>query len=93
MKGETLLDTRIFTPTQRLIMNVLSDCLPHKKEEICMRVWGEFEPTTVSSLHGHFDDIRKIIRRRGLDIICQFYQKQMQYRLIQLVSNPYDGRT
>jgi hypothetical protein len=35
--------------------------------------------------------MRKILRPRGEDIICQFIDRQRKWRHVRLLHSPYDG--
>jgi len=78
-----------FTPTQSKILQVLSDGLPHKFEELQAVL-----PDNLSdrkTLSNHLSGIRIRLRPRGEDIICQFILRQRQYRHVRLLHSAYDG--
>jgi len=80
---------REFTPTQTKILRVLSDGLPHKLPEV-MACLDELTKRP-NSLHRHLSSMRKILRPRGEDIICQFVSRQRQYRHVRLLHSAYTG--
>ena len=77
-----------FSPTQRKILAVLSDGMPHKMVELtaCMD-----ELTNPRTLHYHLSLIREKLRPRGEDVICQFIYRQRQYRHVRLLHAAGDG--
>ena len=79
-----------FSPTQRKILLVLSDGLPHKLPEL-MACLDELTERP-NSLHSHLALIRRKLRPAGQDIICQFILRQRQYRHVRLLHSPEDGR-
>jgi hypothetical protein len=78
-----------FTPTQQRLLKVLSDGMPHKREELmaCLAD-GLSNPVTVNN---HLADIRKFLRLIGQDIICEFIHRQRQYRHVRLLNSVDDG--
>lgn len=79
-----------FTPMQVKILAVLSDGLPHKLPELmaCLDDLTE-QP---NSLHRHLSVMRRKLRPRGEDIICQFVFRQRQYRHVRLLHSSSDGQ-
>ena len=78
-----------FTPTQTKILQILSDGLPHKFEEL-----QQVLPDNLGgrkALNNHLQGIRYKIRPRGEDIICQFLLRQRQYRHVRLLHSANDG--
>jgi len=82
--------TRVgFTHTQSAILDILSDGLRHRKEELATCLPDEL--SAIDNLKFHLSNIRKVIRPRGEDIICEWYQRIRYYRHVRLLSNPYRG--
>lgn len=77
-----------YTPTQRKMLAVLSDGLPHPRAELHACLNDELQPH--DHIHPHLDGIRKHIRPKGQDIICQLLNKRCCYRLIRLLAGPND---
>ncbi len=87
-KGLTVLSDvtpKHFTPTQRLLLNVLADGRPHSRAE----------------LHGCFDELAEVkrvrntislmrakLRPEGEDIVCELRSRQIWYRHVRLLK-PY----
>jgi hypothetical protein len=77
------------TPTQTKILQILSDGMPHRFEEL-----QQVLPDNLGNrqtLHNHLKLIRAKIRPRGEDIICQFILRQRQYRHVRLLHSANDG--
>lgn len=72
-----------FTPTQRRILTILADGLPHKFEELQRSLPDDLGDR--NALNRHLCAIRLKIRARGEDIICQFLNRQRQYRHVRLL--------
>ena len=73
-----------FTPTQRRLLDVLSDGEVHDRDELvaCLEdglsVWRNVNP--------HLIAIRKKLRPNRQDIICQVLNRRFVYRLIGLIT-------
>lgn len=80
-----------FTPTEKRILDVLADGLPHRPHEIhsCL----DDELSTIAAIKPHLSRIRPRLRIKGQDIICEYRDKLYWYRQIRLLSSPYDGVT
>lgn len=70
-----------FTPTQKLIIDVLKDGQPHKRDELRQAVSDTF---TQKNLNEHLNRLRDRIRPYGYDIICQYLNRSLHYRLIRV---------
>ena len=79
-------DNNRFTPTQRAILNVLADGQPHTREELHACLPDELG--AVSNIKRHLSAMRKVLRLRDEDILCQYYNHAYQYRHIKLLT-PY----
>jgi hypothetical protein len=75
--------------TQQKIINLLSDGLPHKFEELQQLMPDDLADRR--ALSNHLAKIRTRIRPRGEDIICQFILRQRQYRHVRLLHSANDG--
>jgi hypothetical protein len=80
-----------YTPTQRAILQTLSDGLRHSKSELRSCLPDDLADDT--NLRWHVCMIRKMLRPRGEDIICEFYERTTHYRHVRLLSSPYDGKS
>lgn len=72
----------VFTKIQQAIWNILADAEPHKRGELVASFTDEVSGNHV--LDNHLTAIRKLIRPRNLDIICQFIKRSNHVRLIRL---------
>jgi hypothetical protein len=59
------------TPTQRRMLSLLADGLPHTREELhaCLND----EQADLSSIQGPISNLRKLMRPHGHDIICELH--------------------
>jgi len=74
-----------FTPTQKAMLNVLSDGHRHTREELHACLPDELGP--ISNIRTHLMHIRKKLRPAGQDIICELFQRRIHYRCIRLLSD------
>jgi hypothetical protein len=74
-----------FTPTQRRILAVLSDGLPHTPGELhaCL----DDELAGRNAVQFHLSKLRKTLREVGQDVICEYYQRRFTYRHVRLLAN------
>ena len=70
-----------WTPTQRRMLEVLSDGLPHTKEELhaCCG------PSCVKNVRMHLSILRKKLRHKGQDIVCRFDKRVIKYQHVRLL--------
>lgn len=78
-----------FSPTQTRMLILLSDGRPHTKEELHGCLWDELSKK--SAINYHLLLLRKLLRTRGEDIICEFSRRRRVYRHVRLLSSAYDG--
>lgn len=74
-----------FTPTQILMLGVLSDGLPHTFDELHACLPDELSEE--KSIRRHITAIRKVLRLQGQEIICEFAKRRKYYRHIVLLSS------
>lgn len=80
----TLADVK-YTPTQRRIMDILSDGMPHPKEEIQETF---YDPMAVSgAVRTHISYLRKKIEPTGFGILIEYVNHGICYRLVQFVEH------
>jgi hypothetical protein len=75
-----------FTLTQRILVEVLKDGQPHKRADLM-----EYLPDNLSSsgaLRFHICNIRKILKTRGMDIVCVWHRKCWCYRMMRELYDP-----
>lgn len=81
-------DAEGFTPIQQRMLIVLSDGLPHPREELHACLDDELSP--YSAIKAHLSSIRKILRPKGQDIICEIVHRRNMYRQIRLLRHRHD---
>lgn len=72
------------TPTEEAILNVLSDGMPHTREELhtCLP-----DPlSAISAIQPHISHLRSKLVPIGHDIVCEFRDRQYMYRWIRLLT-------
>ena len=73
-----------FTPTQIRMLEILSDGLPHTKDEL-HKCCG---PSGLWAVPNHVSSLRKKLNRRGQDIVCRKVQNgPMCYQHVRLLSS------
>lgn len=77
---------RQFTPTQQRMVDLLSDGLPHSRHELHACLNDELQP--LIHITPHLTLIRKVLRPKGQDIICEIYNRTVHYRHVRLLHNP-----
>ena len=73
-----------FTPIESRIVEVLSDGLPHKKEELHAKLSDELGQ--LKNVRSHICNIRKKLRIAGQDIVCEFRKDGFFYRQVRLLN-------
>lgn len=73
-----------WTETQHNILQLLSDGKAHHRDELQKLVPDEL--ASRKALTAHLVKIRKVLRLRGQDIICEFANKTIHYRHVQLLA-------
>lgn len=74
-----------FTPTQRRILEVLSDGMWHHREELKKCLYDEL--SRLKAVRDHISNMRKVLRPLGNDIICELANRRIGYRLVRLVGS------
>lgn len=78
-----------YTPTQRRLLDVLADGMPHRREELHACLGDEL--SSRNNLEVHLTHLRKRLNRQGLHVVCESNGKWSRYRLVRLLASPYDG--
>lgn len=76
-----------FSPTEQILVNILQDGMPHSKSELKAALDGEY--TSDGSIRVHMHSIRKKLNPLGQTVICEFYKRNLAYRWVRLLGNPY----
>lgn len=79
-----------FRPTEAKIMALLSDGLPHTRQEVHACLPDEL--SSITAIKAHLTAIRKHLRPIGQDILCVWVTRKRMYRLVRLVASANDGR-
>lgn len=73
-----------FTKTQNAILAVLSDGQPHTREELHRCLPDDM--TEMSAVRVHVCNIRKVLRLKGQDIVCELKNGRIHYRHVRILS-------
>jgi LmbE family N-acetylglucosaminyl deacetylase len=71
------------TPTQRKMLDLLSDGMPHTRESLHACLWDECGP--LSNIQMHISALRKIVRQDGEDIVCVIFDQEPHYRHMRMI--------
>lgn len=80
--------TMHFTPTQQRLMDILGDEMSHSKEQLKTCIDDEL----ADSLWMHISNLRKKLRQHGRDILTEQLGSRAYYRIIRVLSSPYNGK-
>lgn len=72
------------TPTERRMLTMLSDGMPHDREELQKCLWDDRGDKV--NIKPHLSRIRRVLRLDGEDVICEFFGRTLNYRHIILVN-------
>jgi hypothetical protein len=78
-----------FTPTQQRMIDVLSDGMPHTREELHKCLWDE--EGALGNIKMHISLIRKVLQPVGQDIVCCLVRGTIQYRHIRRIYPSSEG--
>lgn len=73
------------TPTQQRILDLLSDGMRHSREEVFTCLNDELQK--LENIQVHLCHLRKVLRPKGQDIVCELFQRRLYYRHIILLSD------
>ena len=73
---------RHYTPTQRAILAVLSDGLPHTQRELRKCINDEMSE---KALHLHISILRKRLLPIGQTVVCEYSFRKFLYRHVRLI--------
>ena len=80
-----------FTPTERAMLAVLSDGLPHRRQELIACLPDELGLAV--NMQMHVSRARKKLRPVGQDIVCEIVNRQFCYRHVRLLASACNGST
>lgn len=79
------------TRVQQKMLDILSDGMPHSKEELHTCLSDDLGPIT--NIRAHLCMLRKVLRPIGQDIVCEYvHWKSLHYRQIRLLASANNGR-
>jgi len=76
-----------YTPTQAAMIKVLSDGQRHRREELHACLPDELGG--LINVHNHLSKLRKKLRPKGEDIVCELYERRIHYRHVRILASPY----
>jgi len=79
-----------FTDTQEALLAVLSDGKPHDRSELLSAM---DKLTDFKTVRVHISNIRKKLRPRGEEIVCEYANRRTFYRHVRLLPSANDGRS
>lgn len=77
----------VFTEVESRMLDVLKDGGPHTRQELlaCLND----DQAEVRNIYAHVSSIRKKLRVRGQDIVCEIRGYARFYRHVRLLASPY----
>jgi DNA-binding CsgD family transcriptional regulator len=83
----------IYTPVERRILGLLSDSLPHSREELGRCLSDDLSNDVPRAVRWHVFNLRRKLRDRGEYIVLELVGgRRMCYRHVRLLASPYDGK-
>jgi hypothetical protein len=73
----------VLPPVQRKMLALLSDGLPHSREELHACLADELGPIT--NVAPHVSMIRRAVRLNGEEIVCEYVKRRICYRHVRLL--------
>ena len=78
-----------YTPTQKRILEVLKDGLPHPREEVVGCIADELAQS--NAIRVHLTLLRRKLNPIGLHITIEYVRMKMHYRLVRLLTSADTG--
>lgn len=75
-----------YTPTQRRMLAVLADGMPHAPADLLACLWDS--QATIENVRSHLSLLRKKLRPRGQDVVAQTIHRRTYYRHVRLLTSP-----
>ena len=79
-----------FTPTQNRMLDVLADGMAHTRQELHACLSDELSAET--SIQPHITHLRKRLRLKGQDILCEVAGRDVRYRHVRMLASAADGK-
>ena len=91
LNGANMSGNNGFTPTERKMLSVLRDGLPHKRDELhkCL----DDDMAQLSAIQPHISRIRRRLEPLGETILCVLHMRAIHYQQVRMISSGNDGRT
>lgn len=80
----TTILTNGLTPTQKRMLDLLMDGMPHRPRELRRCLYDNGADVALSNVKSHISNIRKYLRRKGLDVVCN--QSNGTYYIVRRIS-------
>ena len=85
-----VLEIKALSLTQIKLLGILADGMPHSIQELHTAIPDELSsPRAVIT---HISKLRKVLRPKGEDIICEYAKRRRFYRQIRLLASATDGK-
>lgn len=78
MARRKLIPVNGWTPTEKRIIDLLSDGLPHTRDEVFKCLWDD--QSNLDAIKGHLSRMRD--KAPHLDIVCTLHHRRICYRLV-----------
>lgn len=78
--------TAEWTPTERRMLAVLSDGLPHTRGELHACLWDDH--AALQAIRFHISCIRRKLAPLGETIVCELHLGTVHYRHVRLLTRP-----
>lgn len=72
------------------MLALLADGMPHLRRDLHDCLYDD--SGKLSNIQVHISNLRRQLRPRGQDIVCEITPKGIAYRQVRLLASPYDGR-
>lgn len=83
---ESLPVRREYSPTERRMLAVLADGMPHSRKELHACLLDDMG--ALSNIQPHIKSLRPKLQRKGQFIVCELYNGSPHYRQVRLLINP-----
>ena len=74
-----------FTPTQQAMIDLLADGKAHSRHELKDCLADELSP--LSAIRAHLSNLRKVLRCKGQDVICELVNRRICYRHVVILTS------
>lgn len=78
------------TPTENRIVDMLSDGLPHSRDQLMTCLYDDMG--SYPNLNQHLFHLRRKIAPTGIGIVCELVRRGIHYRMVRFLASACDGR-